>query len=96
MSKENENATQPTQEVLSAAMQYLSDAVQLSNFRTLDQDVHELISVLLETHFLEEQDLRNKLSLLLQQAKLLTSAFAHLSDEEIIVSLKAYRDDSRS
>lgn len=96
MTKGNENATPSTQKVLSAAMQYLSDAVQLSNFRTLDQDVHELISVLLETHFLEEQDLRNKLSLLLQQAKLLTSAFAHLSDEEIIVSLKAYRDDSRS
>jgi len=96
MSRENENATQPTQEVLCAAMQYLRNAASLSNFRTLDQDVHEIIEVLLMTDFLEEKELREKLALLLQQTKYLTQAFKALSDQEIIVSCNTYCDDNRS
>ncbi|MDO5858945.1 hypothetical protein Q2490_16840 [Myroides odoratimimus] len=96
MSKENENATQPTPSVLCAAMQYLKATADLSNFRTLDQDVHLIIEYLLFTDFFEDKELREKVSLLLQHTKALTSAFKDVSDAEIIVSCNNVDNDSRS
>ena len=90
------NAPQPTQKVLCAAMQYLKATATMSNFRTLDQDVHFIIEYLLCTDFLEDKELREKVSLLLQHTKALTSAFKDVSDAEIIVSCNSVDDDSRS
>ncbi|MDM1529025.1 hypothetical protein [Myroides odoratimimus] len=96
MTKENQNAPQPTHKVLCAAMQYLKATADLSNFRTLDQDVHFIIEYLLFTDFFEDKELREKVSLLLQHTKALTSAFKDVSDAEIIVSCNTVDDDSRS
>lgn len=96
MSKGNENATQPTPEVLRAAMQYLGTVSTLSNFRTLDLDVHYIIEALLCTDLLEEKELREKVSLLLQHTKVLVSAFKEISDQDIFVSCNTEGDDNRS
>lgn len=96
MTKENENATQPTPKVLCAAMQYLKSASTLSNFRTLDLDVHYIIQALLCTDLFEEKELREKVALLLEHAQALTSAFKEVSDQEIFVSCNTEDDDSRS
>lgn len=96
MQKENLNAPQPTPQVLCAAMQYLKAASTLSNFRTLDLDVHYIIQALLCTDLFEEKELREKVALLLEYAQALTSAFKEVSDEEIIVSCNTEDDDSRS
>lgn len=88
MSKENVNAAQTTQKVLCAAVSYLDDASRLPNFRTLDQDVHDLIEVLLLTHFLEEEKLREQLSLMIAHAKFFTAAFKQFSDQEIQTAIQ--------
>ncbi|MBW3519511.1 hypothetical protein [Flavobacterium sp. NKUCC04_CG] len=89
MQKENVNATS-SQAVMSAAVRYLQDTARLSNFRTLDHDVHELIEVLLMTDFVEEKELRNKVVLLLRHAKYFTQAFEPFSDQEIKNSFADY------
>lgn len=96
MQKENLNAAQNSQTVMCAAVRYLKDASRLSNFRTLDQDVQELISVLLLTDFLEEKELRQKLYQMLEHAKFFTEAFKDFTDDEINVSLKTLSHDCRS
>ncbi|WP_036471129.1 hypothetical protein [Myroides odoratimimus] len=96
MHREKVNATQPTPEVLRAAMQYLNTAITLPNFRTLDQDVHYILESFLCTDLFEEQELREKVYFLLQHAKALTSAFKEITDQELIDSCNKDGYDNRS
>lgn len=88
MLKEKLNATQPTQKVLCAAVQYLDDALHLPNFRTLDQDVYDLLEVLLLTDFLEEEKLKDQLYQMISHAKFFTKAFEEFTDQEIQTAIK--------